>query len=498
MADQIIVAGSVTIPKAVLRREDDALLHKELTLFSKYDSAQSNPIRAFLEMPDSYQVPRFWFATKLGPKYRHLVVNRDPALTKMKWKFHGQLRPHQLNPKFGLTAVPLLAPLVEKFRGVFTTAPCGSGKTVAAIYTIAQLGLPTLVITPNEAVRRQWITAIKRFLPDVRVTQYDGKKKDTSGDVVVASLQLMSMRPIDRDFPFLIVDEAHQSSCPEFQRAMFNVNYRYSLALTATGDRFDGMDPLFRWALSAHEVELDTDQMKVTCLFRPVYHAQDDRAALETYKSMEVDRFLGLIPRRNEIILNAVLAAHSKGRKLMVLSKNIRQLRALYSVFKHLRPDAKTALYCGEVTRYGKVVKSMERSADEKREDEKYLDDAEAVLFSTYGKAGTGYDNVEKDAIIFAQNVLDVRQALGRVQRSAPGKPAPLALFFVDDLKQTTGRAIGTYWGALAPLGPHRCEVINECPFLLEQLGRKVAHRVSAESKLLWLKSRAAAPWTNS
>lgn len=497
MTDRIIVAGSVIIPKAVLKREDDALLLKELTLYSKYDD--DKPIRAFLEMPDSYQVPRFWFAAKLGQKYRHLVDNMDPVLpVRAKWKFNGQLRPHQLTPKFGLTPVTSIAPLIEKFRGVFVTAPCGSGKTVAAIYTIAQMGLPTIVVTPNETVRDQWLKALRHFLPGARTTQYDGRRKDVSGDVVVASLQLISMKPIDRAFPLYILDEAHQAAAPEFQRAMFNVNYRFSLALTATGNRFDGLDPLFKLPLSCKEVELDTDQMPVTCLYRPVLYTNEERAEFETYDSMTVDRALGLFQRRNMAILKSLDAAYLRGRKLMVLSKEILQLRVLRDTFRLMHPDAKLALYCGEVTRFGKVVPDLARSAEEKAEDERYLADADAVLFSTYGKAGTGYDNVEKDAIIFAQNILDVRQALGRVQRSHPGKPAPLALFFVDDLKQTTGRAVGTYWGALAPLGTHRCKLINECPYLLEQLGRHVTHRVSPELKSQWLKSRPVELWTNS
>lgn len=497
MTENIVVSGSVEIPKAVLRREDDALLLKELTLYSKYRKDEA--IRAYQETPDSYIVPRFWFVDKLAVKYRHMIVNKDPALpVRAKWTFNGQLRSHQSMPKYGLTPVPSIPAMIERYRGIFVSAPCGSGKTVSAIYIIAKLGVPAIVVTPNEAVRDQWLNSLRKFLGGARITQYDGRKKDLSGDVVVASLQLISMKPLTRDFPFYILDEAHMAAAPEFQKAMFNVNYRYSLALTATGDRFDKLDPLFKMPLSCKTVELDTDQLPITCIFRPVLYTSEERQAYETFRSMELDNQLMLFERRNIEIVKAVSAAYQRGRKIMVLSKSILQLRVLRQVFTALHPEAKTSRYSGEVTRFGKVVPDLARSADEIAEDEQYLDDPDAVLFSTFGKAGTGYDNVEKDAIIFAQNILDVRQAIGRVQRSSPGKNPPLAIFFIDDLQQMIDRATGMYWGGMAPLGKHRCALVNECPFLLEQLGQAVTHRVKPELKSRWLKSRQEDHWTNS
>ena len=482
--NKITVCGPVYVPKHVLKRGDEELVRKELTVESRYGGA---PVYAFQETPDWFILPRFWFGRRLGAKYRPLIINRDPKIVPRKWTFRGELRRHQSHPALGCIATTQLADEILNHKGVFAEGPCGSGKTVSAIYAIAQLGMRTIIITPNEEVRKQWLAALKRFLPGVRVTVYGGpkakKRRDLTGDVVVASLQLMSMlpEPLTEGFGLYVMDECHMAAAPMYQKAMFNVPYRYALALSATGDRFDGMDKLFRNCLSTKTVKLDTDQMMITCIFKPFEHDTVEKRRLERLVPMNIDRALAPIQRRNIKLIEYVQAAYHNKRKILVLGKDLPQLRILRDVFAVMEPDALTSVMAGEITRNGKKVDELARSTAQRVQDELHKNDPDAVVFATYKMLGTGYDAPEKDTLICATSVLDCRQAIGRVQRRLKGKPLPIALFLIDNLKQLRNRVKGTYYSALAPLGKKRCKVVNECAYLREALkGSNIRHAIVA------------------
>jgi len=463
--NEIVIDGAVTVPKHLLRAEDIALIEDELSYRSVYQEKGSESVAGYLETPEAFRLPRFWFDRTLGRKYGSKVVDRSPQEKRNKWKFHGELRSHQALTDGKYASFPEVVEALLRHTGVFVSAPCGSGKTVCAIYAIAQLGVPTIILTPNETVRKQWIAACEMFLPQLVVTEYSGKRKNLSGDIVVASLQLASMREVMREFPFLVLDEAHMASTKEFQKAMYHIKFHRSLALTATGDRFDGMDPLFRNALAAKDLELDTDQMPITVRFEPYGLTTDDEEELLKMGPKRIDHGLALISYRNSKLIKAVLASYRNGRKLVVISKSIPQLQIMRSVFVQVAPEAKTALFCGEITKFGKAVKDLKRSKQQVIEDERYIDDPDAVLFATVGKAGVGWDCKEKDALIFALPMLDMRQVLGRVQRYLPGKKKPIAYYPVD--KILTSRATGSYWKGLYPLIERKaCRVDNRCDFL--------------------------------
>jgi superfamily II DNA or RNA helicase len=263
--------------------------------------------------------------------------------------------------------------------------------------------------------------------------------------------------------------------------AMYNVNYRYSLALTATGNRLDGMDPLFRWPMAAVEANLDTDQMPATIIFRPLRHTQEFKDEMSDRESMTLDKDLALVPHRNTVIVNSLIAAYKNGRRIMVLSKSILQLRLLRAVFTEMVPDAKTAALTGEVTANGKVVPDLKRTAAKKRADERYLKDPDAVVFTTIGKGGVGYDDPTKDCLVLALPMEDPRQAIGRVQRRRPGKKMPIVLVLVDELWQIRRRVLSAWQKTIEPLGA-LCRVVNECPWYRYDLrGDNVRHDFTKE-----------------
>jgi len=83
----------------------------------------------------------------------------------------------------------------EKGGSGVIVLPCGSGKTVIGIATMALIQTKTLILTPNISASRQWIREIcdKTDLTIDMVKEYSGEVKEI-GPVTVATYQILTQR----------------------------------------------------------------------------------------------------------------------------------------------------------------------------------------------------------------------------------------------------------------------------------------------------------------
>jgi DNA excision repair protein ERCC-3 len=130
--------------------------------------------------------------------------------------------------------------------------PCGAGKTVIGLATMAALQTNTLVITPSTVAVRQWIEEIvdKTTVPRDSVGEYTGEVKQVR-PVTLSTYQTLTYRPRkstrfphlsifdERDWGLIIYDEVHLLPAPVF-RATAEIQARRRLGLTATLVREDG------------------------------------------------------------------------------------------------------------------------------------------------------------------------------------------------------------------------------------------------------------------
>ena len=144
-------------------------------------------------------------------------------------------------------------PVVKKFikeakekGGGIISVPCGFGKTVLSLYLISKLKKKTIVIVHKEFLMNQWEERIQYFLPDAKIGKLQGdviKIKDC--DIVLGMLQSISMRDYDlelfSDFGFVIYDECHHLGAEVFSKSLSKVTCKYTLGLSATPDRSDGL-----------------------------------------------------------------------------------------------------------------------------------------------------------------------------------------------------------------------------------------------------------------
>ena len=154
----------------------------------------------------------------------------------------------------------------EKGGSGVIVLPCGSGKTVIGMATMALIQTKTLILTPNVSASRQWIRELldKTTLTEDQVKEYSGEVKEI-GPVTIATYQILTQRkrtPKKTDdneekeepkelsyFPLfsaqhwglMIYDEVHLLPAPVF-RLSAEMQATRRIGLTATLVREDGKE----------------------------------------------------------------------------------------------------------------------------------------------------------------------------------------------------------------------------------------------------------------
>ncbi len=148
--------------------------------------------------------------------------------------------------------------------------PCGAGKTIVGLTTMADIQRATLILTPNTIAVRQWITELrdKTDLPPEMIGEYTGDRKEIC-PITVSTYQILTYRKhgnskeqgdskleeielTEENFPhfalftsydwgLIIYDEVHLLPAPVF-RITAEIQARRRLGLTATLVREDGRE----------------------------------------------------------------------------------------------------------------------------------------------------------------------------------------------------------------------------------------------------------------
>jgi DNA excision repair protein ERCC-3 len=146
--------------------------------------------------------------------------------------------------------------------------PCGAGKTIVGLATMADVQRATLILTPNTIAVRQWISELldKTDLPPEMVGEYTGDRKEIC-PVTISTYQILTYRKHGKeqdaerledielneenfphfglftsyDWGLIIYDEVHLLPAPVF-RITAEIQARRRLGLTATLVREDGRE----------------------------------------------------------------------------------------------------------------------------------------------------------------------------------------------------------------------------------------------------------------
>ncbi len=429
--------------------------------------AQDCSFPIYLESPKKIYLPRYYGIQKYGlPKSNKLIGTG----IKANLKFDGSLRPYQVN----IANIYLKA--ANETGGGLISIGCGRGKTVIGLYIAASINLKTLVVVHKEFLAEQWIErilgdsskGIKGFLPGAKVGRLQGKIIDVEDkDIVIAMVQSLSQKDysesILKDFGLVVYDECHHLSAEIFSRALIKTATQFTLGLSATPDRKDGLTYVFKYFLGDIVYQESQNEDK-TILIKAIHYFNDD-----PIYSAEIQNRMGDLnrpqminnicscERRNKIILDELQNLMNEGRKVLILSDRKEHL-------KYLMDQIETKLFKAETKdkeenkekdkdnievvekkkkRKKKPVQTVDKDGNiieeeddigpnklygkisglyvggMKQTDLKISEDKDIIL-GTYPMVSEGFDCPTLDTVILASPKSDVVQSVGRIMRKKP------------------------------------------------------------------------------
>jgi len=370
-----------------------------------------DPFPVFEERDSCLVVPRFWARERLGLP----VPGADLPVPRLQPEpaFLGALRPQQEEVAAELEG------LLRRELGAVLTLPCGFGKTCVAIYLITRLCAKTLVVVHKEFLMEQWRASLARFT-DCSVGVIRQRVEDVKDrHVVVAMAQSLSRRSYASlgSFDFLVVDEVHNMATRCFSKVLLKAGgARFTLGLSATPERPDGLSKVFRWFLGAQSVRKERPPLRLevrTVRYTGVRPVIDFRGEMNLAATLTALSEEG--PRNRRIVEEVEgLLRSSAGRNVLVLSSRIRQLRALQEALSASSVHA--ALYVGGTS------KEELKQAEQAR-----------VLLATYEMVNEGFDLPKLNVVVFATPRSRVEQAVGRILRNPNPELVPVVVDVVDE-----------------------------------------------------------------
>jgi len=219
----------------------------------------------------------------------------------------------------------------------------------------------------------------------------------------------MSQREFDKkafdSIGLLVVDEAHHIGAPAFSQFMFKICPRYTLGLTATPERKDGLTRLLYWFLGPEffKVErVNQGTTKVTTLNYTdpggVYQTPPPVTRFGQLNMAGMINIVTELEARNDLIVQTAEEALADGRRVLVLSD-----RREHCFYLQNRLGSNAKLYVG-----GMKEKDLEESAKS------------PIVVATFQLAHEGLDIPALDTVILATPKSDIKQSIGRIMRETP------------------------------------------------------------------------------
>ena len=394
-----------TIYKENISVEEQQMLRKELNVkpyVPKSSLIKPQPFPVYRESKSKLYVPRFYGMEVYGEPDDVLIGEGK----KINVNFKGELRPKQ-------------KPVVEKYMKHIKTKNSGLlalhtgfGKTCLALNIISRIKLKTLIIVHKEFLLRQWIERIEQFLPDAKVGRIQAKTIDTEDkDIVICMLQSLSMKEYNKElfkgYGLTIVDECHHISAEVFSRAFFKVITKYTLGLSATIKRKDGLTKIIKWFLGDIVCKVERKgEDKV--LVKAITYKIDD----EDFNKIELNfrgqvNYTGMIKkicefnRRTEFILKVIkdLLKKNKNQQIMILGHQKKQLAYIHDAIKS-RVISTVGYYIGGM-----------------KEQDLKISEGKKIIVATYAMAEEGLDIKTLTTLVMATPKVDVTQSVGRILR---------------------------------------------------------------------------------
>lgn len=366
-------------------------------------------------------MPLYFGIEKLGKEVPLKLSHGNP----ISINFSGKLREDQIS----IVNKYMNAVQNQRFGGGLLDVMTGSGKTVMALNIISQIKKKTLIIVHKSFLLNQWVERIIQFLPGAKVGRIQGEIVDVDDkDIVIGMLQSLSMKTYHTNtflsFGLLICDECHHLSAEVFVKALQKIVVPYTLGLSATMQRKDGLTKVFKMFLGP---VLHKDKKITRCVWIKKISYIDE---CEEYREVKTDwrgnpLYSSMISKisnhtpRSDFLVKLIIRqmnldySHSKKQQLMVLSHTKSLLIYLYKELKNAGMSS-IGYYVGGMK---DIQLKQSESCD--------------IILATYAMASEGLDIKSLTTLLMSTPKTDVVQAVGRILRT--DGHTPVVLDIVDE-----------------------------------------------------------------
>jgi superfamily II DNA or RNA helicase len=318
-------------------------------------------------------------------------------------EFKGTLRDYQRATKRDVID------RLNEYGACLLSLPVGWGKTIFSIYISCKIRLKTLILVNRLVLMDQWVEAIKSVCSNPKIQVLKTKSElDLTNDFFIMNALNVSKKPLDffRDIGTLICDEVHLLCSPTQYQSFFRVCPRYSIALSATPTRLDGMDKLLEFFFSRDKIEQKLVKKHYVQIVHTGITFDQKYNSDGSLNWNSVINGQAISEPRNRMIISII--QKNPERNMLVLCKRLVQGEWLID----------------QLTSMGESVTDLIRQ-------DKYDPNAR-ILVATIQKCGVGFSHEKMDSLILAGDLEEKYiQVLGRVFRSLHN--VPLIFDIVDE-----------------------------------------------------------------
>lgn len=228
----------------------------------------------------------------------------------------------------------------------------------------------------------------------------------------------------DADKSGIVVSNCHHMGAEVFSRCMMKLMTTYTLGLSGTMQRKDGLSKVFKMFLGdvVHKEKAESEHC---VLVKGIKYVIDD----DEFNEVEYDyrgnpKFSTMISklcnynRRSEFIVEVVIKElqHNPDQQIMILAHNKTLLQYLFKAIEH-KKVATVGYYLGG-------MKEAELKASESKK----------IIIATYAMASEGLDIKTLTTLIMATPKTDVCQSVGRILRAKHTTPVVIDIIDAHDL----------------------------------------------------------------
>jgi superfamily II DNA or RNA helicase len=405
------------------------------------------PYKLYKENNEKIYVPYFYGRNNFGiPNISKLT---EPENINIAFSSDRTMRPYQQE------IIKTYIKSAKEIGGGIISVGCGRGKTVMGLKIAEELKVKTLILVHKEFLMNQWIERIKEYLPEARIGYIQGKILDIQRkDIVLAMIQSLSDPRKDADYPsnifesfgLVIADECHHLAARQFCRSIAKYPFKYTLGLSATPDRADGLARVFKHYLG--DIVYKDSEIESTAEDIAIEHIPNSTVEIYMYKMLSetvdskynkqelnykkkpnivtMKSNVANCLHRTKFLLSFLPRLIAEGRTILILScrrAHITEMEKLITemaIEKDL-PDCTVGLYVG-----GMKQEKLDISATKR------------VIIATYDMAEEAFDCKTLNTLIYATPHKNIKQAVGRILREEKKKRKIIPLIIdIQDLFST-------------------------------------------------------------